>query len=137
MTFNEMLQDIVNKDYEEIVDLAKSAMANISENLKGSVDDDGIATLIYGALGATMVVDGSFSSLEQKFISDMGLDVDGMFNFLQSISKDEAYLDSFDKMVDSCNQETKSAMLVLVCAIAAIDERISVEETGLIRKLLA
>lgn len=136
MTLNEMLQDMVNKDYEEIVGLAQSAMASISDNLKGAIDDDGVATLIYGALGATMVVDGSFSSLEQKFISDMGLDVDAMFNFLQSISNDADYLESFDRMVDSCDQDTKSAMLVLVCAIAAIDEKISVEETRLIRKLL-
>ena len=136
MTLNEMLQDIVNKDYEEILDLAKNAMCTVSNNLKDSVGDDGVATLIYGAMGATMVIDNSFSSLEQKLIADMGLDVDAMFNFLKSIANDEAYIESFDKMVDSCDTETKSALLVLVCSIAAVDEKISVEETGLIRKLL-
>ncbi|MBP3436960.1 MAG: hypothetical protein J6K61_03515 [Clostridia bacterium] len=136
MALNEMLQKMVNEDYDSIVNIAKSAMANVSDNLKGTLDDDQIATLLYGALGATMVVDASFSSLEQKFISDLGLDVDSMYGFLQSISKDPSMLESFDGMVDSCDQDTKSALVILVVAIAAIDERISVEETAFIRKLI-
>ena len=135
MALNEMLQKMVNEDYDSIVNIAKSAMANVSDNLKGTLDDQ-IATLLYGALGATMVVDASFSSLEQKFISDLGLDVDSMYGFLQSISKDPSMLESFDGMVDSCDQDTKSALVILVVAIAAIDERISVEETAFIRKLI-
>ena len=91
-----------------------------------------LASLVLTAIGA----DGVLTALESKLLGDvLGLDQDGVQKLIKMY--DSRMADLADHFVDNLGTDVKADALMLITAIAAVDEKISREETGLIKKLLA
>lgn len=136
MEFNELMQKWVNTDYPELVEMAKMAVGHLMPACK-AVDEkyNGnymLTSLILTAIGA----DGVLTALEAKLLGEvLGLDQDGIQKLIKLYDKDMAEL--ADKFADNLGDEVKAHALMLITAIAAVDEKISREETALIKKLMA
>ena len=133
-TFNELLQNFVNKDYPELRDLAMEATVRLKVPCR-AVDPeyDGnymLCSLILSAIAA----DGVLTALEKKLLSDvLGLDESGIQTMISMY--DSQMPDLVDHFVDNMGDDTKADAIMLITAIASVDEKISREETAFIRRL--
>ena len=134
--FNELMQKYVNTDYEVLVDLAKEAVRRLMPYCQ-KVDPDHkgnymLASLILSAIGA----DGVLTTLESRMLSDvMGLNTDEIKKLIAMF--DNRMADLADHFADNMNADTKADTLMLITVLAAVDEKISKEETAFIKKLMA
>ena len=134
--FNELMQKYVNTDYPVLVDLAKEAVVRVMPYCK-MVDTQYngnymLASLILSAIGA----DGKLTGLESKMLSDvMGLNADEINKLISMY--DSRMADLVDHFADNMSVDTKADTLMLVTVFAAVDEKISKEETAFIKKLMA
>ena len=132
---NDVLQKIVNQDYEELVALAKKAAANLIPVCKKIDPDNNGAIMLSAIMLSAIGADGKLTALEQKFLGDV-LDM--------TPSQIDKYTDLYtgqeealvDKLADNVNDSLKADIVMLVAAICAIDETISRDETAYIRKLI-
>jgi hypothetical protein len=135
-SFNELMQKYVNTDYEVLVDLAKEAVRRLMPYCqKVDPDHNGnymLASLILSAIGA----DGVLTTLESKMLSDvMGLNTEEIKKLIAMF--DNRMADLADHFADNMNADTKADTLMLITVLAAVDEKISKEETAFIKKLMA
>lgn len=141
-TFNELLQDYVNKSYDEILSLAQMSISSLSDEMNAVLGDSetvGKAYLVVTA--ACLGVDGRLTTLEYTFLKDLlGLGADTDYNdvksMVESFDLNEA-MSFTDNLADSLSTEGKSALLIFCIAFFAVDETISRDEVAFINKLMA
>lgn len=134
--FNEMMQNFVNKDYDELVNFGKIALGKILPVLK-AVDEENegmfaLTSVVLSAIGA----DGTLTVLERKWMRDvLGLTDDAIDNLITLYtSKTE---DLTDALFDNGPTEFKGDLMMFVLSILSVDEKISKEETAFVKKLFA
>lgn len=136
MEFNEFLQSFVNKEYDELVFIAKKSIVALQPACAAvDKDNDGffmMTSIVLSAIGA----DGTLTQKERALLRDV-LNVDD-----ETISKyiklyDSKMVELVDSFADSLSTDIKSHVMMLVLSIMCSDEKISREETALIKKLLA
>lgn len=135
-TFNELMQKYVNSDYETLVHLAQQALVNLLPICKKvDTDNDGLfmaTSIILSAIAA----DGVLTGLEKKMLKDaLGQDDATIQKFISMY--DSRMVELTDHFADNMSIDTKADVLMLVTAVAAVDEKISKEETAFIKKLMA
>lgn len=134
-TFNELMQKYVNSDYETLVALAQKALVNLLPACKAvDPDNDGLfmaTSIILAAIGA----DGVLTGLEKKLLKDaLGQDDEVIEKFISLY--DSRMVELVDHFADKTNDDIKADTLMLITAVAAVDEKISREETALIKKIM-
>lgn len=133
--FSSLLQEFVNKDYAELLDLAKQAVVRVLPVCK-AVDEanNGIAALT-GILLSAIAADGKLTRLEAQFLGDItGLDAAGVDKLTDMYTG--KMVEMTDLLADKFSQEIKADIMILVTCLAACDETISREETAFLRKIL-
>ncbi len=135
MTFNDFLQQFVNREYSELVSIAKTAIGKLHPACVAvDKDNDGffmMTSIILTAIGA----DGTLTEKERALLRDV-LEISD-----EAISKyiklyDKKMVDLVDSFADNLSEDIKSHVMMLVLSIMCSDEKISKEETALIRKLM-
>ncbi|MBQ4067362.1 MAG: hypothetical protein IJD22_06945 [Clostridia bacterium] len=131
----EILQNYANADYDVLVSMAQKSLTKILPACKKvDKENDGflmVSGIVLSAVGA----DGKLSELEKKFVCDvLGIKEATFNNFIKLY--DDSFAAVVDKFADSLDEDTKALTLTLVACIAACDERITVEESSFIRKIL-
>ena len=133
-TFNELMQKYVNTDYPVLLDLAKEAIRRLTPACK-QVDPqhDGyymLSSIILSAVGR----DGVLSLLEKKLLMEStGMTDAEVSKFLAMY--DPQMPDLVNYFCDKMGDDLKADTIMLVTIFAAVDEKISKEETEFIRKL--
>ena len=135
--FEELLQNYVNKDYAELMSVAKAALDSLVPdcyrfNPKENGDKTVALWIIIAALGA----DSMLTTLERKFICEL-LNIDGASLDTAVKAYTPRMADVTDVFADREGDRVKEKVLTLVLCIAACDERITHEETAFIRRILA
>lgn len=136
MDFGALMQEFVNKDYDELLALAKQAVTRVLPVCK-TVDEqnNGIGALT-AILLSSVAADGKLTRLEAQFLSDItGLDAAGVDKLTDMYTGKMVELT--DLLADKFSQETKADIMVLVTCLAACDETISREETAFLRQIMA
>lgn len=135
MDFGALMQEFVNKDYDELLALAKQAVTRVLPVCK-SVDEqnNGIGALTAILLSA-IAADGKLTRLEAQFLGDItGLDAAGVDKLTDMYSGKMVELT--DLLADKFSKEIKADIMILVTCLAACDETISREETAFLRQIL-
>lgn len=133
-SFNELMQKWVNTDYDVLVSLAKQAAAELMPTCK-EVDPEHngyymLSSLVLSAIGA----DGKLTGLESRMLTDvLGLDEANIRTLINMY--DSRMADLVNDFADKLGDDVKAAAIMLVTAFAAVDEKISKEETAFIKKL--
>jgi len=135
-TFHELMQKYVNEDYENLVALAQQAVNNLLPVCAElDKENDGfflLCSIIFSAVAA----DNNLTALENQFLQDiLPLDNDKIDALTEMHSGAMAALT--DRFCDSMGDDVKADTIILVCTIAAVDEKISREETAFIKRLFA
>ena len=134
-TFSELMQKYVNTDYSMLVDFAKEAVTRLMPFCKAvDTKNDGyymLTALILSAIGA----DGVLSALEKKMLRDvMNLSDESIQKLISMYDSKMPELANY--FADNMTADTKADAIMLITVIAAVDEKISREETAFIKKLM-
>ena len=133
--YDETMQKMVNRSYDELVGMAKRAMAELTGPCREmDPKTDGslmMISIILTAIGA----DGKLTALERRMLGDI-LDMtdEQISGFIKMYDSDMVEL--VDKFADVAGIDVKAAVMILVSAIAAVDETINHEENAFIRRIL-
>lgn len=132
--FDEFMQEMVNLDYQNLVSAAKNAMSNL-EYLCRSVNVSNGGVYMKAAIALTPIyADGEVTPLEKKMLGDVF-----MFDPITLQTILEIYSPEMpNHVLDFANRlenDKKQDLITLVTAFAAVDEKISKEETAFIQKL--
>lgn len=135
-TFNELMQKMVNEDYDTLVKFGQASLAKLLPICKlVDKDNDGMFLAVSLVLSA-IAADGVLTGLEKRFLADaLGMDNDTIQKFISLY--DSRMVELVDKFADGINDDVKVDVLMLITAVAAVDEKISKEETAFIKKLMA
>ena len=136
---NQILQDMVNEDYNSLVGMAQQAICDLLP-IFNEIDENGDGKSAIVALFATaLAVDGKLSDLEYKFVCDV-LGGDFTYDEVKALVQghySDDMIAAVDGLVDSCPKELKSKLLVLCCTFLAVDETINRDEVAFVVKLIA
>lgn len=136
MDYNALMQEFVNKDYDELLALAKEAMVRVMPVCKAVDEEHEGMAMLTAILLSAVAADGKLSGLEAKFLCDLtGLDADGVDKLTDLYTG--KMVDVTDMLADNCSNEMKANILVLITCLAACDETISREENAFIKKIMA
>ena len=133
---NDLLQDYVNKSYDELLSFAKISLSHLVDpftEIFGSQQDAAQVTAFI--ISACVGVDGKITALEAKFIRDLlGVNEDYTEVIAKMSNEDSRTLT--DKIMDSFTGDMKSHMLLFCLSFLAVDETISRDEGAFVRRLL-
>lgn len=133
MTLDEMLKQVVNKDYEELVAIAKTAIAHLIPPLTKMVSEDYAYKCILVFVASCVAADGALTGLEKKFLNEvLGIAADDSMQFVKA-GTDYAFSDAF---YDSLDRELRGHLTMLCIACFAVDEKISKDEIALLKHFL-
>ena len=136
--FNALLQEYVDKSYDELYEIASQSLAVAMDVFNNIAKDGNGAPYVILFMSTVLAVDGKFTELEYKFLNDLlggNVDYNTAKANVQSHYNDEAF-DLADQIIDACPPEFKTVLLMLVTSFAAVDRTITVEEARYIAKLL-
>ncbi len=140
MTIKELMQVVVNKSFEERVELAKKS---VSEMVNGFIDDYGldeeqVTTLIVNIVVLFLSADKKLTEDEYKMvIAVLGANVSfEELNDLVTDNKGEEFEKDVDELIDSLNTELKTSVCFFGLCILAADDTISVAEQKLFNRIL-
>jgi hypothetical protein len=136
--FNALMQDYVDKSYNELYDIASKSLSIAMDVFNKIAKDGNGAPYVVLFISTVLAMDGKFTELEYKFLNDLlggGVNYESAKANVQSHYSDEAF-DLADKLIDSCTDDFKTVLLMLVTCFAAVDKTITVEEARYIAKLM-
>ena len=135
MSFQDTLQNLVNKDYDELMGFAKIAIAELYPACKVVDEDNSGVFMMTSIILSAIAADGKLTGIEKKFLMEL-LDLDDdKLNTLIGMY-DARMADLTDNFADALPAEMKAHVVMLVASIAACDETISREETAFLAKIL-
>ncbi len=135
MSFNETLQNLVNKDYDELLGFAKIAIGKIYPACQEVDKDNKGVFMLTSIILSAIAADGKLTAIEKKFLKDLLEITDEQVDFYIT-AYDSQMAELTEKFANTLSAELKANVVMLVCAVAACDETISREETAFIQKLL-
>lgn len=137
--YNNLLQNIVNEPYENLLNIAQNALTDILPFFNSIAKDGNGGSYVIPFICTALAADGSFTELEHRLANDLvgsSISYDDFKDMVQEYYTDE-WFDLVDKVADVCPTDLKSTLILFCLAFVAVDERISKEENAFIAKLLA
>ena len=125
MDYNTLMQEFVNKDYSELLALAKEAMVRVMPVCKAVDEEHEGMAMLTAILLSAVAADGKLT----------GLDAAGVDKLTDLYTG--KMVDVTDVLADNCPNELKANILMLITCLAACDETISRDENAFIRKIMA
>ena len=124
--FNDMMHDLVNKDYDELLFMGKVALVDSFKIMSTKTDEDGAVAFVVTFLASALASDGKFTPKEHEFVSDLlGQDAD-LLSIMKNI--DGTAYAKLNAIVDSLAAEEKAKLCFLAACAAAVDKTIDPNE---------
>ncbi len=131
----DILQKYVNTDYDTLVEVAQKALTELLPACKEVDPDNDGFLMVSGIILSAMAADDILTSLERKFVCDvLGITNETFDKFLKLYN--DGLSELVDKFADTLDGDVKANTLTLVACVAACDEKITLEESAFIRKIL-
>ena len=136
-TFNELMQNYVNLPYSQLLSIARNSLLKITPVFNKIADDGNGAKYVLPIICCSLAVDGKFTKLEYKFITDLigDVDYDTVLAVVQQNYSENAQQYA-DNVLDACGDDLKLELLTLCLCLTAVDETISREEAAFIKRLI-
>jgi hypothetical protein len=138
-TVKEIMQKYLDATYDELVEVAKSALLKLTPVFDEADGEGQGARFIVPVICAAIAADGRFSKLECQFVNDvLGAD----FSYEDLLATVRLYAgdrcaEIVDKICDVCSAPLKTEFLSLCLCIFAVDKTMSRGEAAFFVKLLA
>ena len=123
--FDELLQSMVDMDYEQLLNGAKRSLTDSYKIFADYSDEDHAVVGVVTFLAAAVAVDGTFSANEKRLIKDLFGDVDFMAT-LRTIGDDD--FKAMNSLVDALPPEKKAVLCTFATYVLAVDNHINKDE---------
>ena len=134
--FGDLLQEIVNMEYDELLVMAKTSLENLMPTFKLLDKENNGVFMVVAVVLAAVGSDGKLTPTEKSFVCDLlNLEPDTVSSMIKMYDGRE--LEMADTIADSLNSDLKASMISFVAAIAASDESIKADEVKFLKRLLA
>ena len=138
-TIKEIMQEVVNLDFNEKVILGKNALSDIISTLKKhDISDDNKASFIFALIKLFVSADKRCSEVERKLvnaIADLDISYDDFYEFTNN-GADPKFVEEFDDLIDTLNDEEKNSICIFGLCILSADDTITAAEQQLFLKIL-
>ena len=138
-SFNEILQNYVNKSYDELLFFAQQSFTEVLPDLARSFEgSEGAAKAMMVIVSACLGADGKLTMLEAKFLNDLlGVDDDyeSTMQMVAALGDDESR-DLVDQLADALPTDKKAALVSFCLCFLAVDETITRDEVAFVVKLM-
>ena len=138
-SFNEILQDYVNKSYDELLFFAQQSFSEVAPSLSNVFGgSEGAAKAMMVIVSACLGADGKLTMLEAKFLNDLlGVDDDyeSTMQMVAAFGDDESR-DLTDQLADALPADKKAALVAFCLCFLAVDETITRDEVAFVYKLM-
>lgn len=133
---NELLQEYVDKPYDELLTLARCCLSDLVGPLTacfGSKQD--VTEVVMIVISACVGIDGKITGLENKFIGDLtGTHTD--YTRVVAARNNEMSRKLTDAMVDTMDNHSRTCLTAFCLCFLAVDKTISREEVAFIQRLI-
>lgn len=135
VSFEELMQQYVNFDYDVLCDLAKKALDHLTP-ICSEIDVDGHGAVIVSSIVLSAVMaDGVVSEPERRLLKDVfALEGEDLSIFIQKYNA--SMVELVDCFCVKMEKKIAADAVMLAACLMAVDETISKEETALLRKFL-
>ena len=135
-SWNEIMQRLVNEDYDTLLGMARGTLNDLIPVFKKIDTENEGAALMYFTLSSAVAADGKLTVIENKFLGDL-LNLSTESNIRMLESHDSKIDDLVDKLVDSLPDHERTLLILLVATLAACDESITRDENAFLKRLMA
>lgn len=134
----DLLQEMVNESYENLVSCAKELMAELIPIFDEALGEGKGSQCIVHIFATCLAVDGKLTAKEYQFVKDIYRNqvTDQDIEDLASSHYSYDIMEEVNKIVDACDHHTKASLLTLCTCFLAVDETISREEVAFLNILL-
>lgn len=133
LSFEDILQNYVNKSYDELKAMARYEANIVLPALRRSFGKEYAYAALLSVISSCIAADGRFSAKEQQFLYELlNLTPDRARAYVEKTAN-AGFADEF---FDSCSKDEKTHLLKLCICFCAVDERISSDEINLLRRLV-
>ena len=134
--FKSVLQQIVNEDYNTIVQLASVALNRIISFMKeAGMSDDMGTSMLYSLVHLGVGADGELTDKEKQFLRDVFKLSGSLDDFLDSGSIEVSQLKT-EVMFAVLDTEYKAHVSFFLFCLFAVDEKVSREEMQVFKKFI-
>jgi len=133
-TFNELMQKYVNTDYPVLLDLAKEAIRRLMPACKQVDPEHGGYYMLSSIILSVIGRDGVLTKLEKKLLIEATDITEAQVSKFLGMY-DPRMPELVNHFADNMGSDLKADVIMLVTIFAAVDEKISKEETAFIRTL--
>jgi hypothetical protein len=138
-TVKEIMQKYLDATYDELVEVAKSALLKLTPVFDEADEEGSGAKFVVPVVCAAIAADGRFSKLECQFVNDV---LDTEFSYEDLMATVRLYAGErcamiVDKICDACSTPLKTEFLSLCLCILAVDKTMTRDEAAFLAKLLA
>ena len=137
-SYEQLMQNYVNAPYSVLLSVATESLDKVMPFFSQVAEDGNGANVLLPFICTALAVDGKFSELEYKFVSDVtGINstYEEFKQFVQGFYTIH-WIEANDRIIDSCPEEIKHSLLAFCLAFLAVDETITREENAFIYKLI-
>ena len=144
MGIEKVLEKMSKLDYGTLLSTARFAKEKImcSDYIRSLVARTGVTqpkateSLLMLIISEGIGTDGKFTENEKFFMSDlMGIDIKSAVEITKSMYALGKTLE-LDKLADEADDDTKAAIVQIICAVCACDGKVAFKETQFIKKLM-
>ncbi len=142
MTFNEMLEDLVNQDDEFKVKLAVDNYLELLPTFRKFDPKTEGMIITYAIFATTVAADGNLTPAEFDFIYALlaatGHETgeDDLLSLIRAAARDDTAYNVVKDVKDHLNKEGRIKLITLIAVICSVDDSISREEVAYIASLL-
>ncbi len=143
MTFEEMLQDLVNQDDEFKVQLAAKCFMELLPTLRAIDPEHNGMTMVYSILGTAAAVDGELSEKEMYLLSAMfkaahqtEYSADEVYEICETCAGSENVYNMVRRIADALPSDQFASLINMLAAICSIDDKISSGEYAFLKDLV-
>lgn len=142
MTIDQLMTDVLNMDYDEILGLANSSLPNVLRTLDALSDTpDECFNMFINVIGSMISADGMIRDKERQLYCDLfntRMSFDEFFNMVSG-RNDVDLRESVNSLIDRLglkDEEIKNDFLTVLLCFACVDERLAADEKAYFKKLL-
>ena len=133
--YNKLMQDMVNKDFDELVAIAQNSLVEVLPVCKEIDPDNNGMVMLVAIILSAVAADGKLTVKEKEFLkAALGLSDEAVDNMVKLYNGKEAEL--VDKFADSISTEIGAHTAIIVSAVAACDETINRDENAFIQRII-
>lgn len=141
MTIDKLMTEVLNMDYDEILDMAKKSLPTVLKTIDAMSDtNDESFNMFLNIIGSMISSDGVVRDHERQLYCDLfnsRMNFDQFYDLISGRNDSDlrSSVNGFLDAVGEVSQDVKNEFLILLLCFAVVDERLAADEKAYFKEL--